>query len=58
MATRIKTQGEFLDKIDMARSIQKLIKDEVATENDKTIFLVLIDEIKEYNEELKTIKNE
>ena len=45
---RIKSIIEFKEKLYLAESIQKLIKNGTATTQNKTMFLVLNNELKEY----------
>jgi hypothetical protein len=44
--------AEFKDKMAMAEQIQKLYKSGRASLNDETVFLVLMQELKEYNEKV------
>ena len=48
MTTRIKTVKQFSEKIDIAMSIQSLIKSGKATEQDASIYKVLMSEIIEF----------
>lgn len=52
METRIKTVNQFSEKIDMAMSIQSLIKSGKATKQDASIYNVLMSEIREFKNQL------
>jgi hypothetical protein len=53
MTTRIKSVKQFSEKIDMAMSIQSLIKSGKATEQDASIYNVLMSEIREFKAKIK-----
>ena len=52
MKTRIKTVNQFSEKIDMAMSIQSLIKSGKATKQDASIYNVLMSEIRGFKKQL------
>ena len=52
MKTRIKTVNQFSEKIDMAMSIQSLINSGKATNQDASIYNVLMSEIIEFKNQL------
>ena len=53
MKTRIKTVKQFSEKIDMAMSIQLLIKSGKATIQDVSIYNVLMSEIRGFKAKIK-----
>ena len=53
MTARIKTIKQFSEKIDMAMSIQSLIKSGEATVQNASIYKVLMSEIMEFKARIK-----
>ena len=52
MTTRIKTVNQFSEKIDIAMSLQSLIKSGKATKQDASIYNVLMTDIREFKKQL------
>ena len=48
MKTSIKSISELMDRISMAQSFGKMIINDTATENDSTMYHVIMNEIREY----------
>ena len=56
MKTRIRSKAEFVDKVDMAKQIQKLVHNNESTPQQETIYLVLMDELREFSSYMKSKK--
>ena len=51
---RIKSKKEFSEKMNIAINIQSLIKSNKATKQNEDVYLVLMSELKEYSNKIKT----